>query len=291
MVRITATKNEQKNRTEKRRKGSDKSLKGKVIAITRPEKQAKKMATLIKNHGGRPLIVPTIEIKPNKNLNEIVQKIMERGEKYDFIIFTSANGASLFIDTLIQLTGENYSNFFRDSKIIAIGPKTAKEIEDRGISVVIVPKNFTSEGVIVTLKKFVSFKARALLPRASNVPPTLKKGLENLGIIAEEIPVYTITKPKNETKIKNLIRAVIKGKIDIITFTSSLTAINLLETAKKENLLKQFKHAINKEKTLTVVAIGPITQKTLEDNGIEVHLTPKKQTIESMIKLIVHHKY
>ncbi len=291
MVRITTTKTEQKDRTEKRSKGPDKPLKGKVIAITRPEKQAKKMATLIKNHGGKPLIVPTIEIKPNKNLNEIVQKIMERGEKYDFIIFTSANGASLFIDTLIQLMGENYSKFFKDAKIIAIGPKTAKEVEDRGISVDIVPKTFTSEGIIETLKKLVSFKTRALLPRASNVPPTLKKGLENLGIIVEEIPVYTITKPKNETKIKNLIKAVINGKIDIITFTSSLTAINLLETAKKENLLKRFKQATNKEKKLTVVAIGPITQKTLEDQGIQVHLTPKKQTIETMIKLIVNHKH
>lgn len=290
MVRITTTKKEQKNRTEEKRKESDKPLKGKVIAITRPEKQAKKMAKLIKKHGGKPLIVPTIEIKPNKNLDEIVQKIMEREEKYDFIIFTSANGASLFIDALIQLIGENYSKFFKDAKIIAIGPKTSKEVEDRGISVDIVPKTFTSEGIIATLKRFASFKTRALLPRASNVPPNLKKGLENLGIIVEEIPVYTISKPKNETKIKNLIKAVINGEIDIITFTSSLTAINLLETAKKENLLKQFKHATNKEKISTVVAIGPITQKTLEDQDIKVHLTPKEQTIESMIKLIIDHK-
>ena len=44
------------------------SLKGKTLVITRPEGQAGELASLISALGGVPRIVPTVEIRPLKNL-------------------------------------------------------------------------------------------------------------------------------------------------------------------------------------------------------------------------------
>jgi len=71
--------------------------------------------------------------------------------------------------------------------------------------------------------------------------------------------------------------------VDMVTFTSSSTVRNfltMLDAASEQEvktLLKDVK----------IAAIGPITAKTITDNGLVVDAQPEEHTIEAMVDSIV----
>lgn len=69
----------------------------------------------------------------------------------------------------------------------------------------------------------------------------------------------------------------------MITFTSSSTVCNFLQmiNAKNQDELKQLLAGVK------IAAIGPITAKSVTDNGLEVHVQPKQFTISDMVEAIV----
>ena len=69
------------------------SLKGKTVAITRPEGQAEEAGKLIEQKGGKPYFIPAIEIKGLSNSAPIKRFISELQKgQVDYVIFMSTNG-------------------------------------------------------------------------------------------------------------------------------------------------------------------------------------------------------
>jgi uroporphyrinogen III methyltransferase / synthase len=69
----------------------------------------------------------------------------------------------------------------------------------------------------------------------------------------------------------------------MVTFTSSSTVRNFLtmvDAANQEELKKLFQG-------VKIAAIGPITAKTVTDNGLTVDVQPEVYTIPEMIRAII----
>ena len=73
---------------------------------------------------------------------------------------------------------------------------------------------------------------------------------------------------------------------DIVTFTSSFTAINLFKMASQHLSVDDLRKYLGKT---IIAAIGPVTRRTLEELGIKVDVMPKKYTIEAMVKSLVNY--
>ena len=71
----------------------------------------------------------------------------------------------------------------------------------------------------------------------------------------------------------------------MVTFTSSSTVRNFLAMvgAKDDAELKQLMHNV------VIAAIGPITAKTVTDNGLKVDVQPEAYTIPDLVQEIVGH--
>jgi uroporphyrinogen III methyltransferase / synthase len=76
-----------------------------------------------------------------------------------------------------------------------------------------------------------------------------------------------------------------KKKIDMVTFTSSSTVINFMTMvdAASEEELHRLMDGVD------IAAIGPITSKTVEENGLRVSVQPDRYTIPDMVRAIVEH--
>jgi uroporphyrinogen-III synthase len=107
----------------------------------------------------------------------------------------------------------------------------------------------------------------------------LPEGLKKMGAIVYLAEAYKSTKPHDTSKVQLMVNEIIQGKVDAVTFTSPLTVTNLFEIAedKKENLINSFK-----EGKVLAAAIGPITQKPLEEMGISP-IIPSKYTVKAML--------
>ena len=70
----------------------------------------------------------------------------------------------------------------------------------------------------------------------------------------------------------------------MVTFTSSSTVENFIESFKKEN--DQLSKWVSR---VAVACIGEVTAKTAEKKGYSVDLIPPESTIEAFTQAIVHY--
>lgn len=263
-------------------------LKGKTVVITRPEKQAEKLAKLISRLGGIPYLVPTIEIKPQQD-ETLISRLLNRilNEQIDFLIFMSVNSVTRLIGYLEKFgLKDRFLKRIGKAKIGAIGPKTKKEVERYGIKVNIVPSIYSSEGIVESLKKMDLQEKTVVIFCSNKSSRHLPQKLEELGVKMIKVPVYECVPPADHSKILAFIDDLLKGKIDIVTFTSSFTAINLFKMASQHLSVDDLRKYLGKT---IIAAIGPVTRRTLEELGIKVDVMPKKYTIEAMVKSLVNY--
>ena len=88
--------------------------------------------------------------------------------------------------------------------------------------------------------------------------------------------------PPNEAKVVKLIEDIGNGRIDAITFTSPPSVRDLFNIAESYSLREPMQHYLNKE--VIVVAVGPSTMKTLNENNIHVDVMPEVYKMGPMIK-------
>ena len=88
---------------------------------------------------------PVIKVVPPEDLHDLDRAIGGL-EKYQWLVFTSANGVDFFFARLRERKRD-----IRDLKgirICALGPATRARIERLGIRVDLVPEMFISEGIV-----------------------------------------------------------------------------------------------------------------------------------------------
>ena len=248
----------------------------KRIAITRPKERSKAAKEFIENYGGEALIVPTLELKLENT--DSLKELMSRFGELDWLIFTSVSS----IDSIFKFYPDFVQSLNQDCKIATIGTKTAEVAMNKGLHIDIIPKDYTAEGLIEEFEKFDLNNKIVGEPRTFSARTILPNELKEMGaevILAES---YKSIIPEDTSEIKNLIKGIIDGKIDGITFTSPLTVVNLFKIAddeEKELLIEKLSSS-----TLTV-AIGPITGKILDEYQVK-HIYPERYTVKDMIDLM-----
>jgi len=265
------------------------SLSGKTVAITRPAQQASELAEMISSLGGKPFIVPTVEINPLRDrqlLESFIRRVVEG--QIDYAVFMSVNAVKGLIDTS-EILGlrSGLITMLKKVFVIAIGPKTKAELEKYEINVNLVPTRYSSEGIIECLRHLsLSTKTLAIL-RAKEAGSYLRKEIEKMGANVLEVPVYESTIPSDNSSVLKLIDGLLKKEVDVVTFSSPSAARNLFKVAEDHGLANRLRERLNE--SVVVTAIGPATKKALEELGIKVAVMPKEYTIKAMIEALAHY--
>jgi len=264
------------------------SLEGKIIAITRPEKQSNELADLVSKLEGKPYVAPTLEIKPKQDkrlIKRLLNKILD-GE-IDFLVFLSINGVKILFEFVEEMELKaKFLEALRKVSVIAIGPKTRMELEKNGITVDLVPRKYSSEGIIESLREMDLRKKTVAIPRSNKSSQHLGLDLKKMGANVLEVPVYEYAFPEDQSRVLALINNLLQEKVDAITFTSSSTAVNLFKIAREHVSIDDFTRCLRKT---VVVAIGPTTKRTLEELGVKVDVVPEEYTIQSMMDSLVEY--
>ncbi len=165
--------------------------------------------------------------------------------------------------------------------IIAVGPRTAEELKARQIHVNSVPLKYTSEGIAEGMQPLNVLNKKVAIPRTSAANSILKEKLTEMGASVKEVYVYESGLPvENELK-KRFLLDLSLGKIHAIVFGSGLCAKNLFEMLR--DVVPPEKLATLLGCKATVVAIGPVTARTLIDLGAKVDVMPEMYTFEDAL--------
>ncbi|MBI5233876.1 MAG: uroporphyrinogen-III C-methyltransferase, partial [Deltaproteobacteria bacterium] len=125
-----------------------KPLFGKRIVVTRALEQAGSFAKILEAKAALPIVFPLIKtVLPSDTRS--LDRAIKRLSIYDWAIFTSVNGVRYFVERLEKL--EKDIRELKGVRICAIGSMTAKAVEDLGIRVDLVPKEYRAEAIIEAL--------------------------------------------------------------------------------------------------------------------------------------------
>ena len=254
---------------EKLRWFDNRPLFGKKVLVTRSRDQASELSELLRQYGAEPIEFPVIKISPPESFDEL-DSALERIEKYDWLLFTSANGVRAVMDRLQELGRDVRS--LKGPKVGAIGPKTAEVIQCLGVRVDFVPKQFVAEAVVREFPDDPKGK-RILIPRAKEAREVLPEKLQEQGAQVDVVTSYkTEAEESDVARVRELLDS---GEIDIITFASSST-------------VKMFAERIPKVPENVIIAcIGPITAETAESLGLKPDVVAEEYTIEGLVKALV----
>ncbi len=248
---------------------------GKRILVTRTREQASQLVETLEELGAECLEIPTIKIVPPESFEEL-DRAIEHLEDFDWIVFTSVNGVKYFFDRLFE-KGRDARALSR-AKVAAIGTATAELIKDHGVLVDLLPKEFRAEGLIEALSQEDLRGKRILIPRALEAREILPEKLREMGAEVEVVPTYRTVLPEEEAEAA---RSALREGVDVVTFTSSSTAKNLLRMLGDD--------ARELLSGVTLASIGPITSETLRKAGFEPQIEAREYTIPGLVKAILEH--
>ncbi len=251
-----------------------KPLFGKRILVTRPRAQAQRFADLLEQQGAEVVRYPTIETVPLDSYEQLDAALTELSA-YAWLIFTSVNGVKYFFAHLRKRQQDIRT--LGSVRIAAIGPETARAVEEFHLRVDAIPVEYRAEALIPALGEVKG--QRVLLPRAAEARAILPQELQALGAQVDEVAVYRTIQPQG-VRVEELRARLKAGEIDLVTFTSSSTVRNFVALFPGEDL-----------RTLVgstrVGCIGPITADTAREYGLEVAVQPTTYTVPAFAQAIV----
>ena len=250
-----------------------KPLFGRNIVVTRDRRGNADFAAKIIQRAANPIQFPTIKLKPLTSGNKFLQTLAKLAD-YDWIIFTSANGVSIFFDYLQSLQKD--ARVFGSAKIAAIGRETAAKLDEFGIKADFVPSAFTSNELGKQLIGFTNLRGKKiLLLRSQLASNELEELLVQAKAKVDDIAVYTVVTEKSECKW--LKEKIAKGAVDWLTFASPSSV---------KGFFAQIQSDLVNSSNVKVASIGPVTSQQLKNLGVRVDVTAEEHTTDGLLAAI-----
>ncbi len=241
---------------------------GKRVLVTRTRDQASSLSVALTESGAFPIEVPTIEVQRLADYAELDAEL-GRLEEYDWVMFSSTNSVDVVFDRLAE-DGRD-ARAFAGARVACIGDATARRLRARGIVPDLIPATYVSESVLEAFSGVDMDGRRVLLPGAEEGRDVLAKGLAERGAQVRRVAAYRTATPEAS---RLLAESAIADGIDIATFTSSSTVLNL------SRLLDGDLSGLSRA---TVACIGPVTADTAGDLGLHVDIVASEHTIDGLV--------
>ncbi len=254
-----------------KRRSDTTSPTGRRVLITRAGDQAAALMTALQESGVEPVAVPTIEIVPPDSFAELDRAIAGL-DQVDYLILTSVNAVNAFLDRLAA-QGRSHQDLSA-LQTVAVGPKSAEALAERGITANLIPQDYCAEGVVALLKDQVAGK-RLLYPRAALARDLIPTELSAVGAKVIAPVAYASAPPVDAAE---QLQQALAGGLELLTFTASSTVQNFVDLLDHESMTLA--------RQIPVASIGPLTSATAKKLGFNVVIEPDKSTIEALITAI-----
>lgn len=274
-------------------------LAGQRILITRTREQASVLSERLRALGAMPIEFPTIRIVPPVDwtqLDAALRRLYEpTGADYSWLILTSVNGVHSCFERLRVLGYDPAA--LRGVRIASIGPATAAAVASYGLTADLVPDEYRAESVLQALIEDAQQRhtplvgQRMLLARAAEARKVLVDGLQQVGVLVDEVAAYyTLPVERDDEQGQRILRLLQERQLAILTFTSSSTVRNFMawlrscEGAASVSLLDLVKQHTQ------LASIGPITSQTARELGLRVDIEAREFTIDGLVDAIIQHE-
>ncbi|MGE0041779.1 MAG: uroporphyrinogen-III C-methyltransferase [Vicinamibacterales bacterium] len=252
---------------------------GKRVLVTRSRDQAAELVELLEAHGAEAIEAPLIKIVPPEDFGPLDEACARAGQ-FDWIVFTSANGAVAFMDRL--MLGTRDARALADVRLCAVGPGTAARLARYGLKVDLVPEDHRAEGVVQALTALGPLTGRKVLfPKADIARDVVPERLTAAGAEVTEVVAYRTVTAEGDGHL-DIYRQLLDHRIDCVTFSSASAIRSFVAIYGDEQAADLLNHTV-------VATIGPVTADAAARYQIQPAITPASSTIPAFVDAIVAH--
>jgi len=252
--------------------GAVKTLAGRRIVVTRRRGQSASLVELLRVRGATVLEVPATMIGPPPEPAPLDDALREL-ERFDWLVFTSANAVGAVRDRLGQL-GLPSGITARGPRIASVGAATTRALRhafpDDGVD--LEPESdYRAAGLVRSFEARGCAGAAVLLPVSSRARDELPSGLRALGAEVSAVVAYATLEPPD---LREAVSACLDEGFDAAVFAAP-SAVEAFVAA-----------AGPRAEGLRAVVIGPTTEAAARAAGCEVLATASPSTAEGLVEAL-----
>jgi uroporphyrinogen-III synthase len=253
---------------------TEKALAGKRIVVTRAPEQARELVRTLEERGAQVVSLPLICFAPPESWEQLDEQLRQLGS-FDAIVFLSQNAVRYTFDRCVQLGIQWEMRGF----VGAVGPTTARALEERGVRVDYVAQKGTGETLVRDLGPLLAGR-RVLLPRSDQGDERVPTGLRAMGAKVTEVIAYRTTAPA--TVSPAILLETQHGDVDAIVFASPSAVHSLARLVGGSDL-----PALSER--VPFVAIGPTTANAIRGSGAQVRIEAPESSALGIAEALVQH--
>ena len=252
--------------------GPVQSLAGRRIVLTRARDQNTGWRRQLEALGATVIELPLIQVTKDYDKHTLVEVFAELG-RYEWLVFTSANGARFFFEELRR--GFDDIRALGFIRIAVVGEATAEVVRAQHLRVDLQPKKATAEELAGLLLERESIDSAKILVVTGNLNrDTLVDKLTEAGAIVDRLPIY-------RTEETDLAGDPVAGDFrrngaDAILFASPSAAQSFFDQA---GALKPGPKA----RRPLAGSIGPTTTVAMHQLGLPVDFEAAEASLDSLL--------
>ncbi|MEM6351533.1 MAG: uroporphyrinogen-III C-methyltransferase [Cyanobacteria bacterium P01_D01_bin.14] len=254
-------------------------LSGQTLLVTRATGQSSEFTQLLVAQGASVIEMPALEIVPAKDLQPLDAAIGQIAS-YDWLILTSANAVTFFLDRLRHLGFDLRA--LAGVNIAVVGRKTAKILNERGLTPDFIPPDYIADALVEHFP--VSRRGlKVLFPRvAQGGRPLLVKAFREQGAQVDEVAAYDSVCPGAIAPAA--FAALQSDQITTVTFASSKTVRHFVQLMAQTFGVGWLERLAG----VAIASIGPQTSATCHELLGRVDIEATDYTLEGLTGAIVH---
>jgi len=242
-------------------------------------RRGRELGLIVTSYGGRPLVAPSMrEVPLESNAEAIAFADDLIAGEFDIVMLLTGVGARALLDIVQRARGTRkaFVDALAETIVVVRGPKPLAVMRELQVPVwLTAPEPNTWRELLAALderRSELSLDGLNVAVQeygASN--PDLLAGLEARGARVTRVPVYQWALPEDLEPLRQAVRAIAAGELDVALFTSATQAVHLMKVADTMALRDAVRDQLQR---MVIASIGPTTSEELRQQGIAVDLEP-----------------
>ena len=247
--------------------------------VSLESRRAREVEKLIRTYGGEPIVVPAMREIPLESNTACIE--FGRGllaGQFDLVLFMTGVGVRntmAILDT--KFDRDAIVAALRKTQVVSRGVKPLAVLRELQVSAAAVSEEpSTWREVIATLDSTYGERLRdmriAVQEYGATNPEMLSELVDRCASVTK-VPVYQWGLPLDLRPLRDTVRAIVQGEVDVVLFMTAVQVIHLFQVAEDMAQREDLRRALG---AVVVVSVGPTTTEELCHYGVKPDFEPSR---------------
>jgi uroporphyrinogen-III synthase len=251
-------------------------------------RRARELSSIVSSYGGVPVSAPSmreVPLESNTAAAGAVRTLIAGG--FDIVILLTGVGARAWIDVADRVchARDAFVDGLKRVRVAVRGPKPLAVLRELQVPAwLTAPEPNTWRDLLAAIDAAgpdALLATRVAVQEYGASNPELIAGLQTRGAVVTRVPVYQWSLPEDLEPLRDAVRRLAAGEIDVALFTTGTQAVHLMQVADAMQMADAVREALRR---VLVASIGPATSEELVKQGIPPRFEPSHPRMGFLVR-------